>query len=148
MSNCFLLFFKLLAAHNLLKTDFMRDDSDIQIVCGFRFFNKKLILFKFSQHQWTLLFEIIVVCTQYVVDLFHEKGFFSVSLFPFTKKMTSPWLIITSCQYCFLFRFVAMSKIYSRTIFLFQLWIEEELWGFICRAKMTSPPLDLHGPKR
>ena len=48
--------------------------------------------------------------------------------------MTSPWLITRHVNF-FCLGLYLMPKAYSVTIFLFELWTEEELLGFICNGQ-------------
>ena len=119
-NNCFLLLFlKLFAAYRLLETYVMRDEK---LFASFVFLTKNWYLLNSPNINKNLLFEVIVVLC-YIFRFFHiyiacwgpipwKKGFSSVSLLPFTKKLGRYSYNFTMTHYdviliLFLFRFVA-----------------------------------------
>ena len=96
-NNCFLsLFLKLFAAHSLLETDVMRDDSNFSKSDWVSFFQQKRSLLNSPNVNKNQLLEVINACCylfrfsrMYIVCwglILWKKGFTSVSLLLFTKN--------------------------------------------------------------
>ena len=131
----------------------------IQVICEFRFFNKKLITFKFSQHRLkNLLFEVIVVfCYFFTFRFSHiyivcrgliqwKKGFASVSLLPFTKKWGRSSYAVTMTHYdvilvLFLLRFAVVGQ------FSCSNYEQKRSYKDLFATGKNDPPAGLDGPK-
>ena len=125
----------------------------IQIVCEFRFFNKKLSVLNSPNINKNLLFEVIFVFYLFLFSHMYlvccglslwKKGFTAVSLLPLTKKLGRSSYDVTMTHYdimliLFFFTFVANVRDLQWDNFLL-LNRRGVIRIYLPRAKMTPPP--------